>query len=469
MHAKVTARRLGLTCAVVLALFVGDRAQAETLDLTRAEAIVVARKAFLGGEPALADAIARQLVAADPKDVEALLLLAASEEALGRADSGYYWGQKAWAAARGGRASPALRYEIARQTAHAALTGENFHAAARWLNRSVAVAPDANAAGQSQRDLAQVRARMPLTYSASLQISPTDNLNNGASTGLLVVDDTVIGGISGWSVAHAGYLATAQVGAVWSLGVTPSGKARNSFGLTMTSVLHALTKAEAQANPTLRASDLDMWSLTGSWVHEIALPGADHPLALTVEATQNWYGGAAYAPSLRGKVDYDLPQRGQTAWHLSGVIEHQWQDAPSNGVNGISLGLDGTRALRVLNADLTYGISATALRSDWSNSTYDGAEAHLSLQSLGQIGPFQPSLGIGANWRHYAEYSLGFANVTDGRTDQGIWAQVGLTLPEVHIGVLSPTISLRSTDVRSNISKYQTHSTAVYLGLSAQF
>ena len=50
--------------------------------MSRAEGLRLARILYLNGDAMLANAIARSLIAADPGDVEALLLMSASEEAM---------------------------------------------------------------------------------------------------------------------------------------------------------------------------------------------------------------------------------------------------------------------------------------------------------------------------------------------------------------------------------------------------
>lgn len=466
MHAAL---RAGLGSLALALGLTGGAVHAETVSVTRAQAILVGRAAYLDGNAALADAVARQLVQANPQDVEALLLLSASEQALGHASAGYDYGQRAWAVARAARKPRILRYEIARQTAHAAMAGNRLSAAGRWLRRSMTVAPDPATKAQSAADLAHVVAATPLTFSGSFQVSPTDNVNHGAATGLLAIDTTVIGGISGWSVARAGYLAAGQLTATRNLGVTASGKARNSLSFGLSGVLHWLTASETRANPDLRAHDLDYYSATAGWTHEIALPGHNRPLSLTAEVEQTWYDGQPYAPTLRGKVDYALPHMGTGNLILSAVLERQWQDAPSGVVNGTNLSLAGDMPVAALGSHFGYGLGATFLRSAWSNTTYDAYDAHLSLTPDARLGPFRVSVGIGGTWSHYAEYSLGFANVTKGRTDQGFWTRATFGLPDVSVWGMVPSVSLRHEQTISNISKYHTNQTALYFGLAANF
>jgi hypothetical protein len=85
------------------------------------------------------------------------------------------------------------------------------------------------------------------------------------------------------------------------------------------------------------------------------------------------------------------------------------------------------------------------------------------------LGPVQARFGMGVSFRDYEAYSLGFANVTKGRTDRGLWLRAGLGLDDVKVGGMVPTLSLMRQMSWSNISKYETDSTTLQLGLSAEF
>ena len=462
----------GLIVGLCLAV---SGATAQTLTLTRDQALAMARQAYLTGEPALTFAISSKIAAEDPHDVEALLLLSASNGALGRPDAAFIFGKRAWTAAQRAGRPAALRYEVAQQTAHAAWTAGKMRRAAFWLTRALDLAPDA-AQPQALANLQRVEAQIKLSFSASLQISPTDNLNSGATTGLLVVQDQVVGSISGWSVAHAGILTFGQVGATYNLGVTRSGKARNSLGFNLSANLHSLTAAEAAANPALDGSDLDMWTARAHWTQERYLDGAVFagrgPVRMTLAATQNWYAGLPYSPGLRAEIDLPLsPQVQPTQMSLSATVERQWQDGPGGIVDGASLHLRGSRDLALPwgTGQLGFVIGGAVLRGEWSNSVYDSLDASVTLDPGVKAGPVSTRLGLGVTWRDYEVYSLGFANVTKGRTDHGLWLRAEFGLDDVKLAGLTPTLSVMRQMSWSNISKYETAATTLQMGLAADF
>lgn len=451
-----------------------DSSAAQTLTLTRTEALTMARQAYLTGDPALTYAIASKIAASDPFDVEALLLVSASHAALGRADDAFVFGKRAWAAAGDAGRPAGLRFEIAQQTAHAAWQAGRYRSAVQWLGRAMDLAPDQAAKARDAANRARVGAQIRLRFSGNLQINPTDNLNNGAATGLLVVQDQVVGAISGWSVAHGGVQTLGRLGAAYDLGVTPSGRARNSIGFGLAATLHSLSRAEALANPDLDASDLDIWTARLSWTQERFLGGAAFagrgPLRFTLEATQNWYAGAPYSPGLRAELQVPLGLA-SGALSLTTALERQWQDGPGGVVDGASLHLQGRQAVDLPwgSGRLGYSLGGAILRGGWSNAIYDSLDASLTLDPGLALGPVNSHFGLGLSWRDYDTYSLGFANVTKGRTDTGVWVRAGFDLDGIDLAGMAPTLSVMHEMTWSNISKYETATTSLYLGLAAEF
>jgi hypothetical protein len=446
---RIVALLAALICSLVL---LTGAASAQTVSLTRDQAIELARRAYLSGDVVLAFSIASAIVEKDPKDVEALLLLSASNEAMGHPGEAFSLGKRSWFAANEAGRPEALRYEIALQTSRSALTAGQERRAAFWLERAVDIAPSDTARSRSANDLRQLQANIPLSFAASLTGTPTNNLNNGAANGLMIIDDQLIpgGSFGGWSVAHAGVVIVAGITANYSLGVAPSGKTRNALAFGLSTTLHELTPDEAAANPTLDASDLDLWRASTSWTHERILsgPGLEGraPLRFTLEASQSWFGGMPYSPSLRAEVDFPLTQANNPKGDLTlvAVLERQWQDAPS-------------------------GIGATVLRSDWINTTYDSLDASLSLDPGVHLGKAGVVLGMGVSWRKNDGYSLGAVNVTKGRTDRGLWLRAGLNLGDITLAGMTPTATVQRQMTWSNISKYQTDATSLYLGLAKEF
>lgn len=465
MRTTLKAGLAALICC--LELVAADGAAAQTVTLTRDQAVEVARRAWLAGDAALAYAITTRIVESDPEDVEALLLLAASNDALGQPAEAFALGRRAWVAAKAAGRPPALRFEIAETTAHAALSAGQPRRAAYWLERAVDVAPAGMLQSQGAADLQQVKSTIPLTFSGSLRISPTDNLNSGASSERWTVGELYLGTISGWAVDHAGVLTTADLEATYSLGTTPSGLARNALGFGISTTLHTLSAAEAAANPDLDTSELDSWRAAVKWTQDRLLHNRP-AMQLALEASQTWFGGVAYSPALRGTVTVPLTRTGDLSLEVS--LEQQWPETPRTAT---SLHLDGHRAVDLPwgKGTLIYGLGGTFLRSDSPNATFDGLDASVILDPGFSSDKFSTFVGIGASWLHYDRFAIGIGAIesTKGRTDNSLWLRAGVGFDQAKLAGLSPTLTLQRQMTWSNISKYQTEATTLYLGLAADF
>lgn len=443
-------------------------ATAQVLEMSRAEALDLARALYLNGDAALANAIARRLIEADPFDVEALLILSASEEAMGRPQAGVDFGKRAWeAAARAGRPAP-LRYEIARQTAHAAASAERNLAAQYWLSQSVRVAPGPAQAAQSRSDLANLRDSSPLQANLTFQITPTTNLNGGSNTDLFMVDDVIIGTLEGWSEAQPGVIGVANLDVIHAL----PGQ-RDRVGLALTEVRHFLAPWAAKAYPDLDARDLDQRSAALRLEHDFVLAGTGLPARLTFSGAQSWMGSWAESTPLglsaRTQIEVSLMDSADRAVMLTAIAERQWQGGISGNVDGVSFSLAGTRHIEALAATLQLGVTADVLRSAWSNTTYDAVQATVGYFPDQPLGPVKWSVSVTAAAKDFPVYSLGFANVTGGRQDFSLGVNLALEPQEMSLLGLTPYVTLGQLSSWSNVSRNDTQSLSVSLGLSRAF
>ena len=170
--------------ALALAL-AGTLAQAQALDLAIPDLAIevtpeagraLARQALQSGNPDLAARIAAQLVAANPKDVVALLLLTAGLSRSGHAEAAVAAGRKSYWLAD----TRVLRFEAAYLTAEALSVADRPGQAKLWLRRA-----DPQAAGDAERLVLReafrdLDARTPLKFSLALGGGPTDNVNGGS-------------------------------------------------------------------------------------------------------------------------------------------------------------------------------------------------------------------------------------------------------------------------------------------------
>jgi hypothetical protein len=165
-------------CGAVVVALAATLAQAQdlVLDVTPETGRALARQALLAGNPDLAARIAAQLVAADPDDVVALLLLTAGLSRSGHGAEAAEAGRRSYHLAD----TQAQRFEAAYLTAEALSIAGRPGAAKLWLRRADTQAPgdaERSVLREAYRDL---DGRTPLKFSASVGGGPTDNVNGGS-------------------------------------------------------------------------------------------------------------------------------------------------------------------------------------------------------------------------------------------------------------------------------------------------
>lgn len=184
MRARLNLARLAST-RLALALVVGlsgpaAQGQVQTpalvVDVTPDAGRALARQALLAGNPDLAARIAAQLVAANPGDVGALLLLTAGLARAGHGTEAAVQGRRAYRLAT----TPALRFEAAYLTAEALSVADRPGAAKLWLRRADTAAPGAAERAVLRKAFRDLDARTPLKFTLAVGGGPTDNVNGGS-------------------------------------------------------------------------------------------------------------------------------------------------------------------------------------------------------------------------------------------------------------------------------------------------
>lgn len=469
MRAKVSqllrgARRTGLAAALgIFAL--GHVAAAETVTLSRNQALVLASHAVSTGDLVLANVIANRLLEGDPEDVQALMVLAATEPALGRAAYGRSMGRKAWAASRGRPTE--LRYNIARLTAKAALVEGRPALAQFWLRRAMDVAPNPQAVAQTGQDFQNVRARTPLHWKLDLQVSPSSNINGGSDVGLLIVDEYYIGTLGGWSEAKSGLLTTLDAEVLYAL--PPSANGQYILGMHADATQYRLSASAQAASPELDASVLNRTTVELLLRREQNRPGSKLPLSMTLTFGQSWQGGYVLGPHLRAEARTALVLRNDASLWLSGTLERQWQQGGLGRADALQLQLSGTKAVPALAGQVNVSLGATAARADYVNSNYNSVNLRLGYAPKKTIAGAEIAVALNTGWRGYDRFSLGFAEVTRGRTDESWGATLDVVVPKLSIMGFAPDLTLTHQTTSSNISRYSGTQTSIALGIRSNF
>ena len=446
---------------LALAFLLAQGAAAETVDLTLENARIIARQAYAVGEMGVANALARRLLEANPRDAQALLILAATEPALGNPTAGRLAGRKAWAAAE----SPLLRYEIARHTAAAALQESRPGLAQFWLRRAADVAPSANDYARTVADYRRMRAENPVSLRFDLAVMPSSNLNGGGQGGVLEIDGQIVNGFYNRSLPPlSGMRAEAQAEVNYRLAT--SARSQTTLGFSLSASLNTLS-AEARAlNLNISGAEFNQTTAEASLSHDFLWPRRDHPVHLALTAGQNWSGGSVLGPHLRLEASTPLARNAASELRLAGSVERQWQ--PSSAVNSGSLALMAQR--RLASGDsLGGGIYLRQVNGTGYNQDYRDTSAMLTY-TLGQpVGPVTISGKLTAGLRDYDVYRLGFAQLTQGRHDQRLGLSVDMTLQNLSVWGYAPVISVAGSQTQSNVNWFDSRQLGISIGFESKF
>ena len=435
---------------------------AETVRLTLDQGLIVARQALMAGNAPLARGLAQGLLQADAKDPYALLILSAAETELGNPLAGRAAGQAAWRAARGG--GDGLRYDIARHTALAALRGGNSLAARLWLRRALDVAPDAKARADTVTDYRDLSARARLHFSAELSLTPTDNLNDGASGKYLAIDDWfVLGALSGSAQALSGLRSDASLRLSYRLAATAQAQTTLALRL-MTST--ALLSAEAKRlAPDLRSADLNSTKLEGSLTQDFLWPNSQQPISVSLALGEGWTAGAVAGPYARLEAATPLLRSAKFGLLLRASDERHWRrDAQ---IEATGLAVEGRHALK--GGTLGWGVALTNVSGSAINQDYQRAIVSMDYQLGRALGPVTLAAGVSAGLSRYDSFSLLGAQVTDGRTDRQFGVTLDMTFQDISVMGYAPKLGLSTTQTRSNISRFEGHGVDVTFGFESQF
>lgn len=446
---------------LALAFLLAQGAAAETVDLTLENARIIARQAYAVGELGVANALARRLLEANPHDAQALLILAATEPALGNPTAGRLAGRKAWAAAE----TPLLRYEIARHTAAAAFQENRPGLAQFWLRRAADVAPSAKDYARTVADYRRMRAENPVSLRFDLAVMPSSNLNGGGQGGVLEIDGQIVNGFYNRSLPPlSGLRAEAQTEVNYRLATGP--RSQTTLGFSLSASLNALS-AEARAlNLNISGAEFNQTTAEATISHDFLWQGGNHPVHLALAAGQNWSGGSVLGPHLRVDASTPLVRNAAGELRLAGSVERQWQ--PTSAVNSGSLALMAQRRL-ASGDNLGGGIYLRQVNGTGYNQDYRDASAMLTYALAQPIGPVALSGRLTAGLRDYDVYRLGFAQLTQGRHDQRLGLSVDMTLQNLSVWGYAPVISVTGSQTQSNVNWFDSRQLGISIGFESKF
>ena len=441
-------------------------AQAESFSLS--EARNLAQQAFMAGQAAFARALALRLVEIDPRDVRALLILSASATAMGDPAEGRKVGRQAWLASRGAAGRdlpPGLRHEIARHTALAAWQEGRLAAAQLWLRRAAEAAPDKATYDSTVEDFRHVRRANPLRYAINLAVTPMSNLNGGASSGNLTVDDWFyIGPQTGTSLALSGTRSLIQAQLTYALPASDSGQ--TTLGLRGFGAFHALSSEAKAKTGGLSGRYLNTTSLEASLRRDRLMPGSTtQPLSLTAVLGHSWEGGLSNGPHLRLEAETPLLRRSRL--EILAQTHLEWQDQPGGDVQIMGASLAGSHMLS--SGRLGWELSLREVDGPDINQQSRALSGQMFFEPGQAFGPVRLRGSLSLGLRDFPAYRLGAFRVVDGREDTSLALSLDILADDLSILGHAPRLSLNLGKTESNISRFATEQIGLSLGLESRF
>lgn len=427
-------------------------------NLTPEDTRRAAAQALKAGQPDLAETLARALLARDPGDVTALVLLSRVQRNTGRYAEATRTGKMAWAAAE----TDAQRYGAALATAQALSSRGARTRAQLWLRRAASVAPNKRLRSIALRDFNYVRDRNPWSTTLSFGVTPSSNINNGSRSEVIEIDGLEFE-LSGDARALSGMEYRLSADTEFSQQVRERLwlYAGASFDLKS----YSLSSSARKQAPDLKASDLAYreaqlkFGLTAFPFRKLG------PLDVSVTGGRAWYGGEPLADFLQvnGRQTVTLGKRNRLDFSLG----QGWQWRAEDTINN-------SRTLTVQTAwsrKMDHG-NRLSVSAGLRNTASDGAATAHAAQfaSLGySLG--KPVLGARISATLSIEHRLYDDPYysSERREDYRYGARINAVLPQFEYMGFAPEISLNAERTNSNVGLYETEDIGLSLGIRSVF
>jgi hypothetical protein len=454
---------IAISCALPL------QAQEMALRLTPEQAYRVSARALLTGEADVARDMSRALLQRDPEDSRALLQMATAlvmlgDHALARDTARYLYFNSTDVSERRGAARIA--------GAASAVLGQRGREKI-WLRRAAQLSETAAQKGAVSRAYRNSRRADPWQRRFSFSLTPSNNLNGGSSSELLIVDGVPwVGNLSGDAQALSGLRLRAGVDLKYRL--KPTARSMTALGFRSDITRNFLSADAQDLAPALRNSDLN-YTLSEVSISQTRPLGRDAGSGTGALLTwgaalgQTWYGGDELASYQR--LSLGLSQARASGARLSASATVESQTALSNGSSDtLSWKLGARYGRPVGNGDrITLSLGASLVDSDNINSAWRGVDLGLSYQIAAPLAGAQLSLSLGLDYRDYDEFNAGLFMVPGGRQDQGVRAGITAVLPQIQYMGFAPVLSLDLARRRSNVSRYESRDLGLGLSFRSAF
>lgn len=399
----------------------------------------------------LAAALARALLARDPADATARMILASAYYATGRFDRAGIAGRKAY------RDSPAgpQRHDAAMIVAEAAFKQAQIGAARRWLRRAAYFAPDAARRDLALRAFHGLERGQKFTWHLTGSVTPMSNLNGGT-----MVQNVSLGPITlplpGELQALSGL--RTHLGAEASYRFAESQRAAWTLGAGIDGALNRLSAAAQRQAPLARGSDYDFWALAATLQYRAQPKGWKSPWDAQLSAGHTIYGGADLSNTLGLRLGKDIALSQQAGLRAEFSTERQFR--LDDARRSVTLNaVDVVYRTRTAQGQILLGTGLTDARSESDSVTFQGVKLNLGYAFA------EPKLGL--FWQ--TELGLESRDYATGREDRALVLGVSAVAPQLQYMGFAPEVGLDYSRNRSNHLLYDSRELGFSLGVKSVF
>lgn len=450
--------------ALTAALLCSAAVAQTTFDVPISDAREIATRALFAGETELALQIAQAILAQQPDDRAALMIVAAAAPRLGNPEAGRQAGARAFAVST----TDIEKYEAARLTALAAANEERFTLATYWLRRALIVAPNDAEEARTLQDARAVSRRNPWSFNVSGSLVPSNNVNGGAESDESSAPGNPTGTLSEDAIALSGWRGSLDFSTQYRLQENPKSR-------TIAALRYRLSRAWVTEDTTVPNEAFDTESLEFSLRHDRVLESGTISANVTrgVFSYQDLDLAAQSTETLKyDLLRFGLDRRFAVAENAMMTLSYSREnlDYEATGIGEVNRNTFGT--------SLTFGLASGDQISgsfSYTDSVGDSVNYTSETHSLRviygwaePIGPISLSAGGGIRWADYPDYQI-LNPVTGGRQDKTLFAEANIGFPDVSYAGFTPGLRVDISDTESNVSRFDRTTFSVGLTVRSQF
>ncbi|WP_299664888.1 hypothetical protein [uncultured Ruegeria sp.] len=437
--------------------------QRQEISLTREQARIASETAIKAGNPDLAIQIGNGLLLADSTDPQAYFVLAAAHLQRGDLRSGRRAARQAYQFAD----TSIQKFDAAQLAARIAFADNHYTTTQFWMRRAVQHAPTQEIEDQIAQEFKQVRSINPWSLNVGVSIRPSDNVNNGADTGLNTIDGVPITGIlSPEARALSGIIGIAGL----NLGYRLRRTNRSQTSLAGRLFVKRVRLSDEARSEVTRVSDGDFNSTYAetSITHDIAI-GENGFGSGSVALGRFWSGGDPSYDFARLSLSRGWTFGEQTRFSLNGLIEDRSRiDPASEDAQIYGLGAKFTHD-RTNGDSLSIALTFRDVNSINVNDDFATTSLQFAYSFNKPVGPAHIGTSVTLGYLDYSQYNVGFIEVPGGRQDNSVQADVTLSFRNIDYAGFIPTMRIKAGKSLSNVSRFDTREVSISFGVQSKF